>query len=472
MKKNFAVIILVFVLAKTSQAQYISEVLEYKPAPGQYINSSPWGTPNSVNSLVGVVNGSLSLGAFGGYVVFTFENPVENDPENPFGIDLTIFGNPLNEWSEQGIVSVMKDENNNGLPDDTWYELAGSDYFFSSTVKNYEVTYTNPAQASAADVPWTDNQGNSGAILANGYHTQQYYPLTDSFPDVTSNEYTLNGTLVADEVDMTLSSYVKSYRKAFGYVDNNLRGSAPYTVPDNPYTPEKENSGGDAFDISWAVNEDGDYVDLDVIHFVKVHTAVLADAGWLGEVSTELTGAVDVSPDNSITGISDIIVLKELPDTIFGNNYQVEAIAFKNGRRNKEATINWNIDFSDATINTENLLSFSSSGKLTLTASLEGNPTVTATDSAVMVYQQNPTSIVKSSFEKIKLYPNPASENIHIEGIDNATIEIYDITGNKVLALRHYTNNQLVSVDHLTKGIYIIKLSEQEKCNTLRFVKD
>ena len=177
-------LILALVCLKTMQAQYISEVLEYKPAPGQFINSSPWGIPNSANSLIGGVTGSMSLGAFGGYVIFKFANPVENHPDNPFGVDFTIFGNPLDEWSEQGIVSVMKDENENGLPDDTWYELAGSEYFFSSTIKNYEVNYTNPNQASAADVPWTDNQGDSGAVLANGFHTQPYYPLADSFPEV------------------------------------------------------------------------------------------------------------------------------------------------------------------------------------------------------------------------------------------------------------------------------------------------
>jgi hypothetical protein len=388
------------------------------------------------------------------------------------GVDFTIFGNPLDEWSEQGIVSVMKDENGNGLPDDTWYELAGSDYFFSNTIKKYEVTYTNPNPASAADVPWADNQGNSGAVLANGFHAQPYYPLADSFPDVASNEYTLNGTRVADEVDRTISTYIKSYRKAFGYVDNQIRGNAPYTLPDNPYTPEKENSGGDAFDISWAVDEDGNYVDLDKIDFVKVHNAVLADAGWLGEVSTEITGAVDVTPDNSISGITELIVLKGLPDTIIGNSYQIEAFAFDNGRWDKEAAINWDINLSDATINTENLLSFSSSGKLKIVASLEGNPSIMAADSAVLVYQNNPTSISQNSFATLKLYPNPASESIYIEGTDNVSIVIFEITGNKVMSIEKYIESQAVSIAHLTKGIYVVKISKEKNCEILRFVKD
>ena len=257
-------LIVLFALASTiMQAQYISEVLEYKPAPGQFINSSPWGTPSSAHSLIGGINGSMSLGAFGGYVVFKFANPVENDPKNPFGIDFTIFGNPLDNWAEHGIVSVMKDENENGLPDDTWYELAGSEYFFSSTVKNYEVSYTNPGGDTAANVPWADNQGNSGFIRINSVHQQPYYPIRDSFPAVSANNYTLSGTKVASEVDRSSATSVKSHRKAFGYSDSQLRGVAPYTVPDNPYTPERENSGGDAFDIAWAVDQGGEYIDLD-----------------------------------------------------------------------------------------------------------------------------------------------------------------------------------------------------------------
>ena len=42
---------------------------------------------------------------------------------------------------------VSVDVNGNGLPDDEWYELAGSEYQKPSTIKNYEITYYRPDEA-------------------------------------------------------------------------------------------------------------------------------------------------------------------------------------------------------------------------------------------------------------------------------------------------------------------------------------
>lgn len=460
------------------KGQYITNILEYKPAPGQFTNTS-YASPEGAESIVGNIQGAVSLGAFGGYIVFKFENPVQNDPNNPFGVDFTIFGNPIKDpvtqevtWSEHGIVSVMKDENGNGLPDDTWYELAGSEYFFSSTIHDYAVTYTNPQQETASNVPWSDNQGESGFILINEYHDQPYYPTSELFPDINPNEYTLTGTRMPDEVDKSDPSSIKFYAKAFGYADNKPRNPSftTHTIPDNPYTSERENSGGDAFDINWAVDNNGNYVDLDEIHFVKVHTGVLANAGWLGEVSTEIAGAVDVSPNGSINGVTEILILKNLPDTISGENYPIEIFAFQNGRYQAERAINWNLSFEDANIDEQNVLSCSSSGKIVITASLADNPSITATDSTY--WHASGTYISESHpLENLTLYPNPSSEYFVIKGVDKANITIYDITGKQVLQEQTYQAKDKVLVNKLEKGVYIVNVSSKTTNKSLRFVK-
>ena len=45
----------------TVQGQYISKVWEYKPAPGQFINAAPLGLPYSAESIIGGIDGALSL---------------------------------------------------------------------------------------------------------------------------------------------------------------------------------------------------------------------------------------------------------------------------------------------------------------------------------------------------------------------------------------------------------------------------
>ncbi len=479
MLKKQILLLILLISINTVQAQYITEILEYKPAPGQFINDPAWGTPEAAESLIGSINGYLTLGAFGGYVIFKFANPVENHPDNPYGVDFSVFGNPLKStiynivtWSEHGIVSVMKDENGNGLPDDTWYELAGSDYFFSTTEKNYSVTYSNPGQDTAVDVPWVDNHGNSGFIFANTYHKQTYYPLNESFPDIDPEEYTLSGTKLEDEVDRSDPNYIMSFKKAFGYADNQIRNTetADYSIPDNPYTLNMENSGGDAFDISWAVDENGNYVDLDQIHFVKVHNAILADAGWLGEISTEVTGAIDIAPNASVTGVQDMIVIKHLPDTIIGNTFQIEVAVFKNGRYAPDETISWTTDNPDASVNSANLLEFSSGGELKITASLDSNPNITASDSTLLIYDASNT-IAINDFDKINLYPNPVTSEFSLSGADNAHVYIYNVSGQKIAEVKNYSKNEKISVDNLSKGIYFVKILRNKNNKILRFVK-
>ncbi|MCF8226690.1 MAG: DUF4465 domain-containing protein [Bacteroidales bacterium] len=439
------------------QSEYISKVHEYKPAPGQYINTA-WGSPHAANTLIGGTTGSLSLGAFGGYVVFSFDHPVENHPENPYGIDFTIFGNPMPNWAEHGIISVMKDKNGNGLPDDTWYELAGSDYFFSSVTKNYEITYTNPHQANAADVPWQDNMGNSGFISAGSYHTQPHYPLHDSFPAIDNDTYTLSGTQLADPVDRSNPEQMYSPVKIFGYADSRVRGKQPYTIPDNPYTEEIENSGGDAFDISWAVNETGHYVDLDAVDFVKVHTAVLSEVSWLGEISTEITGAVDVAPGN-LNGQMDVVVIADLPDTIRGNQYQLEVSAFHGGRRLPGAVIQWNSSLEGAEVDENNLLRFNTSGELTLKAVLESDPDVETVATVVLDFHTGNDRDPGRTNSNIIVYPNPASEFVVVKGVGEGRLQLYSITGELVLNLPHYHEGREIYIGNMPKGVYFMKVS-------------
>ncbi len=453
------------------RAQYISQVMDYVPAPGQFINSMPWGTPASAASLVGGVNGSLSLGAFGGSVIFRFEEAVENHPDNPYGIDFTIFGNATTEWSEPGVVWVMKDENENSLADDTWYELAGSDYHFSTSRRDYKVSYTNPGGEEARDVPWSDSLGNSGTIKANSIHTQPYYPLSDSFPVIPGDSYELSGTLIQGAVDVDHPPLIKSLRRSFGYADNQIRGKESHTLPDNPYTSEVENSGGDAFDIAWAVDDAGTYVELDQIHFVKVQNGVLHEGGWLGEISTEITGAVDVAADNSISGRLDLLVIQDLPAEVDTGSIQLELYMFHMGKPVSLPQIQWSSSKEWAMVDDNHILNLSGSGALTLTAALVGEPSITATVSTLV----SPEIQVGYEYRDFEagptLYPNPAADFFHVSGLEQINVYLYESTGKLLRFIENYNSGDAINIQGYSPGCYLLRIGEGNSASFLKLLK-
>ncbi len=365
-------------VAGFAMAQFVPQVVNYLPAPGQYTNADFIGTPDAANSIIGTNKGMVSLGAYGGSITVYFPDGIKNDPANPYGVDFTIYGNATANWSEPGIVQVMKDENGNGLPDDTWYEIAGSDHFWKSTISDYQVTYQNPGFNQASNINWIDNQGTVGVIPANSFHQQTYYPRADLFPGVPTDKYTLKGTRISGQIDLSNPGVVNSYHRAFGYADNTPVLSWTEKLPDNPYTPEIEGSGGDAIDIGWAVDANKKPVNLDVIHFIRIYTGMNAVAGWLGEISTEVTGIRVVEPA-SVTGTTSMIVIRDLPSKIWlGQSLSLEALVFEKGIRQENTPVVWSVSDPELAQVSNGELKALKNGNFKLRASSSSNPAIYA----------------------------------------------------------------------------------------------
>ena len=277
-----------------------NKVYEYTPAPGQFINELKTGgfdgTQTTHEAAIAYAEARMSevdregnpypnwvsLGGFGGYIVVGFDHSIDNSGD----YDLGILGNSFSGSSEPGIVWVMQDENGNGLPDDTWYELAGSETGKAETIQNYSVTYYRPT-GPMMPVQWTDNLGNSGEVdYLKQFHRQDYYyPLW-----IEEDSYTLTGTcLNARNYDASGNgSYWVNVEYDWGYADN--------FSPIDRLTNE-DNSGAEAsanhFKISHAIDFECQPIQLDFIDFVKVQVGVNAKSGWLGEISTEVFGFYD-----------------------------------------------------------------------------------------------------------------------------------------------------------------------------------
>lgn len=310
--------------------RYPSAVVEYRPAPGQYINTQYWGCDEAAQSLTGT-DGHISLGAFGGSVTVQFGPAVLNDTKNPYGVDFVILGNPQPYWCEGGAVQVMCDRNGNGLPDDTWYQLASSQHFFKSSKKsNY--TYSNPFSADFP-VEWKDAYGATGSVANVSQRKNEFYPMQDLFPQIAADGAEYSGWEYQPKVVINDGS-VRSYNPAFGLADNQLvNRNAPLSMPDNPYTDALEGCGGDSFDISWAVDDAGNYVQLDSIHFIRIYNAYQSMGGWLGELSPEITSIFALAPVADASPAGNKLVLDWLPDDVLaGAKLYLDAAYFKSGR--------------------------------------------------------------------------------------------------------------------------------------------
>lgn len=241
-----------------AQSPYISRVWEYCPAPGQFVNSMPeYEDGDEANDMrmkaeeaIAENNrGMISLGGWGGYVVFGFDHMVINVPNAK---DLLVLGNAFEGSAEPGIVMVAYDANGNGKPDDDWYELAGSEYANPQTIHDYSVTYRR-AQEGNKYPNWIEED----SITFVGSR------LPDNYADLSGE-----------------GTYYVLYAYPFGYADNYPNDSLQSQL-----------------DIQWAVKTDGTPANLPGIHFVKVYTALHQQCGWLGETSTEIMGAEDIHPN-------------------------------------------------------------------------------------------------------------------------------------------------------------------------------
>ncbi len=247
--------------------RYLAHVYEYLPGMGQFVNELPKYEEGDdaetmcrkcEQAIANNAGGLVCLGGWGGYITFGFDHPVENKE----GRDIQILANAYymtgsTEYgsSEHGIVLVSRDANNNGVPDDTWYELKGCLYDNPQTNHTYQKTYTR-----------------SGDTIQNPFHKQPYYPQW-----LEEDEYTLYGAKLPSQTVKINGQTVQKILD-FGYVDNK---------------PNKDTIGS-SFDISWAVDSNGQSVSLQMIDFVRVYTAVDEINDPTGEISTEISGAIDL----------------------------------------------------------------------------------------------------------------------------------------------------------------------------------
>lgn len=284
---------------------YITKVLEYRPAPGQFVNTMPQykegdtqATMNekALNAIGNNTRRMITLGGYGGYVTVGFDHTLRNAKDAK---DFLVLGNAFENSSEPGIIKVAYDVNQNGQPDEEeWFEIAGSAHHdpkqetwyerakqagnIVETYLDYSITYKKPAKEPTTDeekatyIYWEDNQGKKGYKVMNTYHSQPYYPQW-----IKEGQLTFTGTCLPQNginqgTDKKPYFVLPSFK--YGYADNYPNKSADAAI-----------------DIDWAVDKDGKPANLPGVDFIKIYTGVNQENGRLGENSTEVCGVTDLN---------------------------------------------------------------------------------------------------------------------------------------------------------------------------------
>lgn len=307
-KSTATIIVLVAgVCGAFAQDHCATAVIDYSPAPGQFVNDNDFndparalGWPAGGDPNVPQNYSLVTLGGFGGTLTLAFDHTVFDDPANPFGLDAVVFGNsvwvqgnPNRKWGECGVIEISRDANGNGAADDPWYLIPGT--HIAATPDQHEIH------------TWDDN-------ILDPNHPPFWPPADETWiPPGMSGVWTTAGYRLPADVFETLimenpNGPDATEEAVYGYADFSPTlhlpgGQTPdafYTRPDNPFEVGLTAGcgGGDAFDIAWAVDPDTwQPANLDGFDFIRITTGV--DVVFIeppfGEKSTEIDAVVDVA---------------------------------------------------------------------------------------------------------------------------------------------------------------------------------
>ena len=318
---------------------------------------------NDVKFKTGYVSTGVSLGMAGGYVQFDMgNNRIQNNANNKYGIDFIVYGNAFVGNPEAACVQVSNDGVNwytlagsrHYMSDTKWNQNISyvrltadntslNDAFTAAGIyvsTNFEVPSSDNASdvdAAIGKATWTGVPQLTGSTYPKTYSTatpaaaawwpeyaQDSNNKDENYGNVWNIDNTVNGvswlrsgsaevitytgvTTVEDDMVVLNEGATAAPSQAemtdvyqWGYADVRVNGSQYGTIVNNPYADAPSAvGGGDGFDLAWAVDANGNPVQLSSVRYVRVYSAVLFSAGVFGETSAEVCGLYVANGDGS-----------------------------------------------------------------------------------------------------------------------------------------------------------------------------
>lgn len=346
---------------------------------------------NDVKFKTGYVSTGVSLGMAGGYVQFDMgdNKRIENNPNNKYGIDFIVYGNAFKGNPEAAGVQVSNDGvtwytlagSRHYMSDTKWNQnisyikiatantTIGGKSFAKAGIY-VSTDFAAPSSDNASDVDaavalatWTGIPQLTGSTYPKTYTTDTpaaaawwpEYASNENYGNVWNIGNAVNGvswlrngtaevitytgvTTVEDDMVVLNEGATAAPTQAemtdvyqWGYADVRVNGSQYGTVVNNPYAAAPSTdagAGGDGFDLSWAVDANGNPVQISSARYVRVYSAVLFSAGVFGETSAEVCGLYVANGTGSGAATTDLILASTssgLVGTVDGGSKTVAA---------------------------------------------------------------------------------------------------------------------------------------------------
>jgi len=198
--------------------------------------------------------------------------------------------------------------------------------------------------------------------------------------------------------------------------------------------------------------------------FVNI-TAMVEDGSGMKDVLT-----IDVS--NQVALIEAISVIGEgnatTIETAAGTLQMIATVLPENA---DETAITWSVsDEGITTISTSGLLTAVANGTVTVTATATDGSEVTGS-ADITITGQN-IGIDGNSIDELVIYPNPASDIVHIENAGSSSkIDILDLNGKLIVQITEVTASMSVDISSLESGLYFVRSHGVEGVRIYKLVK-
>jgi hypothetical protein len=81
------------------------------------------------------------------------------------------------------------------------------------------------------------------------------------------------------------------------------------------------------------------------------------------------------------------------------------------------------------------------------------------------------TWIGEGKVAEARIFPNPATNEVHVTGLSDATVRIYNMVGKEMLSMTDLSGDKIINISTFDKGLYLVKVEQADGKSVFQLVK-